>query len=256
MSFLLLAAVAVLVLGYVLHPSVRDRVLSASPVNSVGAFKRRMHALGNQSGHDSNWLQEPVYRATGRQVLIPSKPIGATGAVPPDADTATTAPGLSAPPSVDTLLNPPSALHRRQSIQVVLGSATAFFIVAGFFSRPLWIGAFLFLVAFLGYLGLLHETTRRESERERRRQITEATRRAQQPPVPEPVQQVQRGYTIDLDDAEPRIRRPRDATPGRHQPGGPATRSRDRAGVDARRSGPPRGSAPTARRQVRRPIDI
>lgn len=259
MSFLLLAAVAVLVLGYVLHPSVRNRVFSASPVNSVGAFRRRMNALGNQSGHDSNWLDEPVYRASGRQVLIPAKPVGAPSTAPVDGDTTTAVGAPTAPPpTVDTILNPPSALHRRQSIQVVLGSATTFFIVAGFFSRPLWIGAFVFLVAFLGYLGLLHEANRRESERERRRQITEATRRAQQPAVPEPNQQVQRGYTIDLSEPEPEpyVRRSPDAAPGRHQVGGPAGRNRDRTGTTARRSGPPRGAAPTARRQARRPIDF
>ncbi|MBX7161311.1 MAG: hypothetical protein K1X95_13560 [Acidimicrobiia bacterium] len=255
-----MAAVAVLVLGYVLHPSVRDRVFSASPVNSVGAFKRRMSALGHQSGHDSNWLDEPVYRASGRQVLIPAKPIGTTAdSFFEDGDTTTAVSAQSAPPSVDTILNPPSALHRRQSIQVVLGSATAFFLVAGFFSRPLWIGAFVCLVAFLGYLGLLHEANRRESERERRRQIVQATRRAQQPPVPEPVQQVQRGYTIDLSEPEPElplVRRSPDAAPARHQAGGPATRNRDRAGTPSRRNGPPRGSAHTPRRQVRRPIDF
>lgn len=251
MSFLLLAAVAVLVLGYVLHPSVRDRVLSASPVNSVGAFRRRMNALGNQSGHDSNWAGEPVYRASGRHVLIPAKPLASTPQAQPDGSE-TTAPGASAPPTVDTLLNPPSALHRRQSVQVVLGSATAFFLVAGFFSHMLWIGAFLFLVAFLGYLGLLHEAHRREGERERRRQIAHAARRAQQPAVPEPVQQVQRGYTIDLSESEPRVHRSADALSGRHSAGGPATRNRDRSG----RGGPPRGSAPTARRPSRRPIDF
>lgn len=251
MSFLLLAAVAVLVLGYVLHPSVRDRVFSASPVNSVGAFKRRMNALGSQSGHDSNWLDEPVYRASGRQVLIPSKPIGSPSQdLAGDAEVAAVA--APAPPTVDTLLNPPSAVHRRQSIQVVLGSATAFFLVAGFFSHALWVGAFVFLVAFLGYLGLLHETNRREGERERRRQIVRATRRAQQPAVPEPVQQVQRGYTIELSEPEPRVHRSSDPLSGRHGAGGPATRSRDRSG----RSGPPRGSASPARRPSRRPVDF
>lgn len=257
MSFLLLAAVAVLVLGYVLHPSVRDRVFSASPVNSVGAFRRRMSALGHQSGHDSNWLDEPVYRASGRQVLIPSKPIGPSPGALADGDTTTAVSAQATPPpTVDTILNPPSALHRRQSIQVVLGSATTFFLVAGFFSRPLWIGAFVFLVAFLGYLGLLHEANRRESERERRRQIVDATRRAQQPAVPEPVQQVQRGFTIDLSESEAYARRSPDAAPGRHQVGGPAGRNRDRTATTTRRSGPPRGAAPTARRQARRPIDF
>ena len=253
MSFLLLAAVAVLVIGYVLHPSVRDRVFSSSPVNSVGAFKRRMSALGSQSGHDSNWLQEPVYRATGRQVLVPSRPIGS---LTPLDDLDTTASGPVEPPTVDTILNPSSAAHWRQSVQVVLGSATAFFLVAGFFSHPLWIGAFLFLVAFLGYLGLLHEVNRREGERERRRQITEATRRAQQPPVPEPVQQVQRGYTIDLSDPEPHSRRSPETLFGRHDFGGPATRGRDRAASPAGRSGPPRGSGRTPRHQAPRPVDF
>jgi len=236
LGFLLLALFAVLVLGYILHPSVRERVFSSSPSYSVGTFRRRMHALGHQSGHESRWLDEPVYTATaGRQVLVPAKPIGAS----PGA-TATSSPA-AAPTPIDTVLNPEAPERRRQAVQIVLGAGTGFFLLAGFFSRPLWIGAFVFLVLFLGYLGLLHEATKREQERVRRSELARVTRRQDQPAVPEPVQQVQRGYTIDLTDPEPQRHRGFDHAPGRGVAYPGYVRSRSVRPETEHRHGPPRG---------------
>ncbi len=154
MSLFLLGCMLVLVAAYLALPAIRERSLHASPVSSVGAFRRGLDALagpGQQSGAGGAYEMRGV--GGGRQVLMPQR-----------AETAGfeyTVPGGP----VRALSSSSTAAERRRRVQVALGGLTGVFVLAGIFAHMLWAVAFLCLLLFLAYLALAVEAERREAER-------------------------------------------------------------------------------------------
>lgn len=182
MSLVLLAALTVLVVGYLLTPSIRDRLLATSPAASVGMWKRGMNAIRPDNERSKRGLaaraahpaliprdapsqthaQMRVHNGQ-RPVLIPTRPLRSG---------AQAAPFEEHPSNPwDVLAVPQSPAQRRQVIEVVLGALTAVFLLAGFFVAQLWVVAVVFLLLLLAYLALVHEVQRRAEEVERARKM-------------------------------------------------------------------------------------
>lgn len=145
LSLVVLGIVAVLFIGYLLVPSIRER-LGTSPIQTVGSFRRGMNALARPDARRSAYMASttPIAPGGNRPVLMPTEPT---------AQLVSQAPRRRA------------AAQRRQSIMVALSVATILFFLLGLFSHQLWWVAFPLLVLTLAYMSLAHEAARKDEER-------------------------------------------------------------------------------------------
>ncbi|MCC7078850.1 MAG: hypothetical protein IT198_17175 [Acidimicrobiia bacterium] len=141
-SLVVLAIVAILFIAYLLAPSIRER-MGASPVQTVGTFRRGMNALAHHDNRRATYMASPTVSGT-RPVLVPTEP------------------------AAQLVLHEPkrrAAAQRRQSIMVALSGATILFFLLGLFSHQLWWVAFPLLVLTLAYMSLAHEAARKDEAR-------------------------------------------------------------------------------------------
>jgi hypothetical protein len=160
-------------IAYLVAPAVRDRLVGASPANTVGTFRRGMRALAHDDGASGSYAGA----STKGSMTMPGRgarmrPLGSAAAqATTDAPVATGA---------------VPAAQRRQMVQASLWVATGVLFVLGFLATAVWWLCGVVLVLTLAYMAAAHEAARREEERARARKLARIRETNQLRAVPTP----------------------------------------------------------------------